>query len=77
MAKFQLCEFLRAPPGVMFKSQVKWERGVACVKEFNDTDPMFIVDESGKKLTKVHRYRLLVTLAFGALDTEVDGGIRI
>lgn len=77
MAKFQLCEFLIKPPGVMLKSQVKWKRGIACVIEFNDTDPLFILDEAGKKLTKVHRYRLLHTLAFGVIDTEVEGGIHI
>jgi hypothetical protein len=77
VAKFQLCEFLRTPPNEILKSKVEWERGIACVNEFNDTDVAFIIDEAGKKLGRIHRYRLINVLAFGAIDTEVPGGIYI
>lgn len=70
MAKFQLCEFRRTVGTAILKKDVKWERGLAKVREF-DWDVEFILDAKGMKVKRVYKYRLLSSHAFAVIDTDV------
>lgn len=63
MAKFQLCEFTRTKraggKNGPLKCDNRWERGIAKVKSFDDSDVEFILDENGNKVKKVWNYRLI------------------
>lgn len=73
MAKFQLCEFRRTKPTGMFKAdpENKYERGIACVKEYG-WEIEYILDDEGDKVKTVHDYRLLKVWGGGVIDTKEE-----
>ncbi len=72
MAKFQLCEFRRVPPPAALKSDPKnkWERGLACVREYGWHEVDYIIDDEGDKVKTLHDFRLVRSYHGGVIDTE-------